>query len=52
MIKFINRLTGTVMRVDDANAEKYLAAGHRPVVPAPPKPEAAPPKTARKRTKK
>lgn len=37
MVKFINRLTGTVMWVADDRVEEYRAAGHRPA--ADPKPE-------------
>ena len=29
MIEFINRLTGTKMRVADERKDEYLAAGHR-----------------------
>lgn len=37
MIKFINRMTGTVMWVADDRVEEYQAAGHR--LAADPKPE-------------
>lgn len=36
MVKFINKLTGTVMLVADERAEEYKAAGHKPVAPAKP----------------
>lgn len=40
MIRFINRLTGTVMLVSEQRKEEYLAAGHRlielPAEPAKP----------------
>lgn len=35
MIKLINKLTGTTMRVAESRAEQYIAAGHVPVAPAP-----------------
>ena len=51
MIRFINRLFGTEMWVDESRAEEYKAAGHTPAAtsPAPakaaskivPKPEVA-----------
>jgi topoisomerase IA-like protein len=40
MIEFINRMTGTRMRVADDRVQEYLAAGHKPVaVPEEEKPE-------------
>lgn len=39
MIRFIHRLTGTVMYVPDERREEYLSAGHRLA----PVPEAKPP---------
>ena len=30
MLKFINRLTGSVMWVAEERKEEYMAAGHRP----------------------
>lgn len=29
MVKFINRLTGTEMYVDESRKDEYLAAGHK-----------------------
>lgn len=29
MIKFVNRLTGTFMYVDESRKDEYLAAGHK-----------------------
>ena len=37
MVRFINRLTGTVMWVHESRIDEYLAAGH--TLAAPPKPE-------------
>lgn len=37
MIKLINKLTGTTMRVAESRAEQYIAAGHIPVASAPAK---------------
>ena len=47
MVLFINRLTGTEMRVSDDRAEEYKAAGHIPVA-EPPK-EEKPKKTRKKK---
>lgn len=47
MVKFINRLTGTVMYVSDERAEEYKKAGHKVATdPAPKK------KTTRKKAVK
>lgn len=35
MIKFINRITGTVMLVSEDRAEEYKAAGHKPAAVPP-----------------
>lgn len=34
-VKFINKLTGTVMYVDEQRAEEYAAAGHKPAAVSP-----------------
>jgi hypothetical protein len=52
MVKFINRLTGTVMWVAEDRVEEYKAAGHKPAVapkPPAPKPEAKKKTTAKRR---
>ena len=56
MIKFINKVTGTVMWVSEDRAEEYKAAGHKPAA-VPQKPAAKPAikqavKPASKKTKK
>lgn len=47
MVKFINRLTGTVMWVADDRVEEYKAAGHKVAIVE----EAPKPKPAAKKTK-
>ena len=37
MVEFINRYTGTLMRVAEARVEEYKAAGHIPVAKPPKK---------------
>ena len=52
MVKFINRLTGTVMWVAEDRVEEYKAAGHKHAV-APQQPKPAPkPETKKKTTAK
>lgn len=49
MVKFINRLTGTVMYVAEERAAEYAAAGHKQVARDPPSaPTAEKPKAVRK----
>lgn len=58
MVKFINKLTGTEMYVDESRVNEYLGAGHRRADEKPPKtakiqvtvaPEAPKKKAARKK---
>lgn len=52
MTEFINRMTGTRMRVADDRVQEYLAAGHKPVaVPEEEKPEEVVKKPVRKKKK-
>lgn len=44
MVKFINRLTGTVMWVAEDRVEEYKAAGHKPAVSPEPAKSAEKPK--------
>lgn len=46
MIKFINKLTGTVMYVSEDRAQEYKEAGHTPASDSPH------PKTTRSKAKK
>ncbi len=52
-VRFINRLSGGVMYVDESRVEEYKAAGHRPAADVQPAAE-IPKKTtrAKKTTKK
>ena len=53
MVKFINRITGTVMWVAEDRAEEYKAAGHKPAAKPAEKPAAKPAaKPASKKSKK
>ena len=53
MVRFINKLTGGEMWVDDARAEEYKAAGHKPAVSsAMAKKPAATPKEKARTTKR
>lgn len=50
MIKFINKLTGTLMWVTDERKEEYIAAGHK--LAADPSASAKPKDAPKKRTAK
>lgn len=41
MIKFINKITGTEMWVDESRVEEYKAAGHKPAAEPTEKPKKA-----------
>jgi len=51
MVKFINRLTGSVMWVADDRVDEYKAAGHKPAASGT-KPAEAKPKKPANKTKK
>ena len=51
MVKFINRLTGSVMWVADDRVDEYKAAGHKPAASGT-KPAEAKPKKQTNKTKK
>lgn len=51
-VRFINRLTGGEMWVDETRVDEYKAAGHVPAAEAHPEPEAEPEKPVRKSRKK
>lgn len=51
-VRFINRLTGGEMWVDETRVDEYKAAGHVPAAEAHPEPEAEPEKPVKKSRKK
>lgn len=52
MVKFINRLTGTVMWVAEDRVEEYKAAGHKvAIAKETPKPKPQKPATKKTRSK-
>lgn len=50
MVKFINRITKTIMYVEDGRKDEYIKAGHKLVESNKEKPDQKP--VAKKRTKK
>lgn len=50
MVRFINKLTGSVMMVDDARKEEYIDLGHKMAPEDVSVPEDAPKKPSRRKT--